>query len=90
MIDLLPENTIDAHSIVLAQGVKSKRYPQTINIKRKAMAKLSEIQATNLLQNSNNVLTLSNDNTPHLRHKSITQDDRVEDIQNNINEFLVN
>ena len=75
---------------MLAQGVKSQRYPQTINIKRKAMAKLSEIQATNLLQNSNNVLTLSNDNTPHLRHKSNTQDDRVDDIQNNINEFLVN
>ena len=74
----------------MAQGVKSQRYPQTINIKRKAMAKLSEIQATNLLQNSNNVLTLSNDNTPHLRHKSITQDDRVDDIQNNIHEFLVN
>ena len=54
------------------------------------MAKLSEIQATNLLQNSNNVLTLSNDNTPHLRHKSNTQDDGVDDIQNNINEFLVN
>jgi hypothetical protein len=74
---------------VLAQGIKSQRYPKTINIKRKAMAKLSEIQATNLLQNSNNVLTLSNDNTSHLRHKSITQDDRVEGIQNNINEFLV-
>lgn len=53
------------------------------------MAKLSEIQATNLLQNSNNVLTLSNDNNSHLRHKSMTQDDRVEGIQNNINEFLV-
>lgn len=54
------------------------------------MAKLSEIQATNLLQsNNNNALTLSNDNTSHLRHKSITHDDRVEDIQNNINDFLV-
>ena len=36
--------------LVMAQsGYKSQRYPQTINIKKKAMAKLSEIQAANLL-----------------------------------------
>lgn len=54
------------------------------------MAKLSEIQATNLLSNNNNnVLTLSNDNKSHLRHKSITQDERIDDFESNIKDFLV-
>ncbi len=62
------KNVEGNQQLVMAQsGYKSQRYPQTINIKKKAMAKLSEIQATNLLTQNTTPYMNSGQG---LRHKS--------------------